>query len=131
MAGANFPSLNCVCEVLDNCVRACLQRSLHDGGTGSVWLRVYSEGGAWCLSIRDNGVGLSKELIPNWATLGVRDGTPRPAADEDPTAADGNLHWWGVGGKVRSTAACIGVRRRRRQGQRTLAGPPACWCTTC
>jgi hypothetical protein len=111
--GADFPVWNAILEISDNALRAILLRLLRGGGAeeaplvGELRILVMKEpNGKWCLTVRDNGVGLDAASIPTWATLGGQDGTARPTEHANPWHPDGNLHFYGVGGKCASLRLC-------------------------
>jgi hypothetical protein len=83
--------------VVDNGIRAIFMRA--DGPREVHISLLRARNGVWCLRIRDTGCGLDASEMPNWAILGVNDGVTRPVDDVSPAFPDGNLHFWGVGGK--------------------------------
>jgi hypothetical protein len=108
--GSDFSLVNALLEMIDNAIRALLMRR------GAALREVHvsclrGPTGSWCLLVRDTGVGMPASRFHEWAILGVHDGTHRPVDDVNPCFPDGNLHYWGVGGK------CAALRIVRENGR--------------
>ena len=121
MQAAGFSYLNALCELLDNSIRALQAKT--SGQLLEVRVRIYKrDDHRWCLSVRDTGVGMRAAELPKWATLGsLHDPCGGFTRDVDPTCPDGNLHWWGVGGKSAAWRLCLSDGRTEVTSRKPVA----------